>query len=240
MLNMLRADFYRLFRTRGFWILQAVMVGLNVLEIIIDSTQNMHYSGIQSIYEGNVSIIMYYILPLILFILGTDFTGGTLKDCLTLGNSRRKYFFSKLVMYGIMQVLLMIETYFLVFLSGAFNSGVGTVPKGFAAQILYQWIVLSIILFATMIAAYFLVILTKSSALSMIAVIVFPLIVFSYHRPNQGLNFLKYVDSMQCIINIRATSFIHMGNVSYGLIGAAAMILVGVFASASYLDRMDL
>lgn len=238
MLNVLRADVYRLVRTKGFWILQVVIAGMVISHITL--SQKVTIDGVAAIQSSTDGVIMYYILPLIMIVLGADFSNGTLKEMVTSGISCTKFFFSKLVSYGVLQLLLIVETYLLPFLFGLVLGGPGHVTGKFAATVLYQGTVFWVLLFAITVFTYFLLYLTKSSAVCMTAAVLVPLIIYTCHFMNSGLRFLNYVDFMLCMANVQATSFAHLGAVSYGLIGAGVIIVAGSLGNSYYFNHMNL
>jgi len=97
MLNIIMADLYRIFRSKGFYINVALML----LYIII-----MGFVNIVPIDRITPSIIMatneilqcFFLLAFIIFICSADFSSGTAKNVISHGISRIKYYFAKLIL----------------------------------------------------------------------------------------------------------------------------------------------
>lgn len=242
MLNMLRADVYRLIHTKGFWILQLVMIVLQseplTYKYFYNDTNPM--TTMQALQYGNNPIVEFYILPLIFWVMGSDFADGTLKDWLSTGISRTKYFFSKLMIYGILQLLLVIGTFFLTFLFSLLFYGLGDVTiKGIetvASQILILWL----LLFAIAVFSYLLLFVTRSSAVAVISAGVLPIIIAVGHEKVPGVYLFKYTDFMLCAMNIQTIDPANLSAVSNVLIGAVVIIFFGSIITDFYFDQIDL
>lgn len=242
MLNMLRADVYRLIHTKGFWILQLVMIVLQseplTYKYFYNDTNPM--TTMQALQYGNNPIVEFYILPLIFWVMGSDFADGTLKDWLSTGISRTKYFFSKLMIYGILQFLLVIETFFLTFFFSLLSYGLGDMTiKGIetvACQILILWL----LLFAIAVFSYLLLFVTRSSAVAVISAGVLPIIIAVCHEKVPGVQLFKYTDFMLCGMNIQTIDPANLSAVSNVLIGAVVIIFFGSIITDFYFDQIDL
>lgn len=141
MLNTIRADFYRLRHSKGFWIAQLLLIIFTLASIkfqavghvgVIDeqateAAQTMAWSGTAGLIQmiSMISFIMYFILPIIVIILGHDFSKQTYKNSLTVGVSREKYYLSKLVTISFV-ILLQLSYYYIVsFVASSVLNGVG-------------------------------------------------------------------------------------------------------------------
>lgn len=114
MMNLIKADLYRIFRGKGIYITFAFLILLCFLQTIgemesigISSSsmetvedviyqvvgRNVPFSIMQSIDN-----MIYILLPVIIFISAVDFSSGTAKNVLANGVSRTQYYFSKLIL----------------------------------------------------------------------------------------------------------------------------------------------
>lgn len=120
MLKIIRADFYRLFHSKVFIILQIMF-----LMYIVDSVRtefvgsvvfngtvisNLRDTSLQPNWTGAVALIgmsshgeifLYFCLPLLVILIGSDVTHKTYRNLLTVGASRLRYFLSKNMMLWI-------------------------------------------------------------------------------------------------------------------------------------------
>lgn len=114
MINLIKADLYRIFRSKGIYITTGLLLVLFVLQARgeIDSigVSSSEMEGIEEVVQQLTGIIapliimkgndnlLYFLLPIIIFIASVDFSSGTAKNVLSNGVSRTKYYFSKLIL----------------------------------------------------------------------------------------------------------------------------------------------
>ena len=125
MLNIIKADMYRIFRGKGFYItiillfvtiaLQTAVsskaaVGIyNTEEAEIDTIEEFteevllapeKFKGNTAAFEmmENTDTLLYFLLPFIIFIAAADFSTDTVKNVLSNGVPRVKYYLSKLIL----------------------------------------------------------------------------------------------------------------------------------------------
>jgi ABC-2 type transport system permease protein len=135
MLNVIKADLYRLFRSKGFYITMILAIVYIILQTaasstggvmvmvgdgpvsVADSEGNILYSNIPPAFTGstapfhmmnNTDTLLYFLLPFIVFIAAADFSTDTVKNVLANGMSRVKYYLSKLVLSCIFCVILLL------------------------------------------------------------------------------------------------------------------------------------
>lgn len=92
MCNCLRADFVRLFRSRFFWILIVFLFGSGALSTFDNSGRAL----------DNDLILIFAAVMLLgpifaAFFIGTDYSDGTIRNKLIVGNSRAAVYFSNLI-----------------------------------------------------------------------------------------------------------------------------------------------
>ena len=110
MLHTIQADFYRLFRSKGFWITEAILV-LNILSgVIFGATGHVGvntesklpqatevWTGFKALtnYSSSISVTILFTIIVITLVLGTDLTQNLYKNSLAYGVSRTSYYFAK-------------------------------------------------------------------------------------------------------------------------------------------------
>lgn len=92
MRNCLRADFVRLFRSRFFWILIVFLFGSGAL-----SAFDKHNKMLDNDLLSVVSAVMLLGSIFAAFFIGTDYSDGTIRNKLIVGNSRAAVWFSNLI-----------------------------------------------------------------------------------------------------------------------------------------------
>jgi len=160
MINLIKADIYRVFRGKGIYITMGFLFALCILqsfgmmESIGISSASME--GAEEVVTGlsgkMVPMIMmrandnllYLLLPVIIFISAADFSSGTAKNVLANGVSRTNYYFSKLILSMlfciVMSVLSIVIPTIIVTLLKGFGGGIdleffGQVFKAFSLQL---------------------------------------------------------------------------------------------------------
>lgn len=119
MLNLLRADFYKLKRSKSFFISLGILV-LIVAYILIDFKSSAHLKEQLSpstwhwiyMFFAEKSFLPYFIPLLqaifITMLISGEYSSGTIKDPVSLGFSRGKIYLSKLVTVSVGTLLLML------------------------------------------------------------------------------------------------------------------------------------
>ncbi len=104
MSKLLRADFFRMFRSRAFWTGFIVMVVLSLFYVLVGIVD---YKAFPEIYV-EINLMDHYIFSLTMFLpiilsavtatfLGNDYKNGTIRNKLITGHSRVKVYFSELI-----------------------------------------------------------------------------------------------------------------------------------------------
>lgn len=171
MINTIRADFYRLKHTKGFWIAQLILILFITFSIFNQATGSVGISAQDMMEEtsavkeipwtGTVSLVtmssmaifvLYFIIPLFVIALGHDFSKETYKNSLTVGVSRSKYFFSKYITLVLITALQLAYFYLMSFITGSVLNGFGDdfgktflweTLQSFALQLLFIMAILS-------------------------------------------------------------------------------------------------
>ena len=112
MKDFIRADFYRLMRSKGFWItefllfcvissatfLQAnIHFGANISRNAAASQSLGKLTGLQALdyFAGNTDSLLLFTIIIISMVLGVDLSRKLYKNCLSYGISKLSYYFSK-------------------------------------------------------------------------------------------------------------------------------------------------
>lgn len=119
MLNVLRADFYKLRRSKSFFICLGILAAV-VAYIIVDFSSSAHikeqlspstFHWIYMIFEEKA--FLPYFLPVlqaifITMLITNEYSTGTIKDSVSLGFSRTQIYFSKLITISVGSILMML------------------------------------------------------------------------------------------------------------------------------------
>lgn len=135
MLNLLRSDFYKLRRSKSFFICSGILAVV-VVYIIIDfgssarmkeqlSPSTFHW--IYMIFEEKA--FLPYFLPVLqaIFItmfITSEYSTGTIKDSVSLGFSRMKIYISKLITVSVGSILMMLVAIFFTGIAASFVFGI--------------------------------------------------------------------------------------------------------------------
>ncbi|MCM1335566.1 MAG: ABC transporter permease [Bacteroides sp.] len=161
MLNCLRADFSRLFKSRFFWILILFHFGEGVL--YADSA----YNGLlDSKLLGVAPEIMLLGAIFLAYFIGTDHSDGTIRNKLIVGRSRAAVFFSNLVV-GIAAVVLT-ELSFLISLIGT-GLILGQSYRRTAGELAFRLLVENVALLAAVAVFVLVALLIKNRSASVVA-----------------------------------------------------------------------
>lgn len=138
MLNFIRADLYRLSRSKSFWITEGIILLLVILSVVSngsvgvtlgDSTQTSggltEMTGFLAIQTSLSSMLLYYSLPLVMQVLGSEYTKGTMKNIITVGVSKPAYLFGKFLVYALVLVLQIVAICVVSFVAGTVIGGIG-------------------------------------------------------------------------------------------------------------------
>lgn len=162
MLNMIKADLFRIFKGKGIYVvivfllffacmsaysLSPVSMGLNLGDGYSHEIYGMSDEHLQELYStdsisktreilqnyGNYSLdvanvaknnnLYYFFIAIIVFVIGCDFANGTIKNTISTNISKKKYYFSKLIL------ALALGT-FLVFLNAIFCHTANLIMNG--------------------------------------------------------------------------------------------------------------
>ena len=151
MIHTIQADFYRLFRSKGFWITEFILFVLLLMGATIGATGHLMsvnttppetpthgWNGIEALINAsnNGSNLVFLCIILVCLVLGVDLIGKLYKNSLTVGVSRTEYFLAKSFVLASIALLQLIASLVITFIPATLLNGIGTMPDGFATNLL--------------------------------------------------------------------------------------------------------
>ena len=151
MIHTIQADFYRLFRSKGFWITEFILFVLMLLGATIGATGHLMsvqtappetpthgWNGIEALINvsNNGSNLVFLCIILVCLVLGVDLIGKLYKNSLTVGVSRTEFFLAKSFVLASIALLQLIASLVIAFIPATILNGFGTMPDGFIGNLL--------------------------------------------------------------------------------------------------------
>ena len=155
MIQTIRADFYRLFHSKGFWITEFVLLANILLGAVYKVTSRFGTSistdsqdvaqqvpekmtGINALahFSGHSDSIIFFTLIVVCLLLGVDLSRKLYKNSLAHGISRTEFFLSKTLVSFVVAIFQFIVLLGLSFIIASSINGIGTAPTGFFGQFL--------------------------------------------------------------------------------------------------------
>ena len=151
MIHTIQADFYRLFRSKGFWITEFILFVLMLLGATIGATGHLMsvnttppetpthgWNGIEALINAssNGSNLVFLCIVLACLVLGVDLIGKLYKNSLTVGVSRTEFFLAKSFVLASIALLQLIASLVIAFVPSTLLNGLGTMPDGFITNLL--------------------------------------------------------------------------------------------------------
>ena len=236
MIHTIQADFYRLFRSKGFWITEFILFVLLLLGATIGATGHLMaiqteepeipthgWDGIQALINAssNDSNLVFLCIILVCLVLGVDLIGKLYKNSLTVGVSRTEFFLAKSFVLASIALLQLIASLVIAFVPSTLLNGLGTIPDGFVTNLLLMIFLQFLCLLAWLSIISFILYLTHSYLAVFIGYLIssiilsMPMIIF----PN--IKFLPYL-SLQFTYAMTANS----ESIFYTLIVSLAVIVI--------------
>ena len=152
MIHTIQADFYRLFRSKGFWITEFILFALMLMGATIGATGHLMsvnttpetefptkgWDGVQALINAssNGSNLVFLCIVLACLVLGVDLIGKLYKNNLTVGVSRTEFFLAKTFVLASIAFLQLIVSLVIAFIPATILNGFGTMPDGFIGNLL--------------------------------------------------------------------------------------------------------
>ena len=151
MIHTIQADFYRLFRSKGFWITEFILFTLMLMGASIGATGHLMaiqteepeipthgWDGVQALINASSqgSNLVFLCIILTCLVLGVDLIGKLYKNSLTVGVSRTEFFLAKAFVLASIALLQLIISLVIAFIPATILNGFGTMPDGFIGNLL--------------------------------------------------------------------------------------------------------
>lgn len=151
MIHTIQADFYRLFRSKGFWITEFILFVLLLMGATIGATGHLMsvnttppetpthgWNGIEALINAssNDSNLVFLCIVLACLVLGVDLIGKLYKNSLTVGVSRTEFFLAKAFVLTCIALFQVIICLVIAFIPATILNGFGTMHDGFIGNLL--------------------------------------------------------------------------------------------------------
>ena len=205
MIQTIRADFYRLFHSKGFWITELVLLANILLGAIYKVSSRFGTSistdsqdvaqqvpekmtGINALahFSGHSDSIIFFTLIVVCLLLGVDLSRKLYKNSLAHGISRTEFFLSKTLVSFVVAIFQFILLLGLSFIIASSINGIGTAPAGFFGQFLVTILVQLIVTIAWIGIVSFVLYLSHSIAAVFVtyfigsALLAFPVLLYPH------------------------------------------------------------
>lgn len=205
MIQTIRADFYRLFHSRGFWITEFVLLANILIGVLYKVTSRFGTSistdgqnitqqvpvkmtGINALahFSGHSDSIIFFTLIVVCLLLGVDLSRKLYKNSLAHGISRTEFFLSKTLVSFVVAIFQFILLLGLSFIIASSINGIGTAPTGFFGQFLLTILVQLIVTIAWIGIVSFVLYLSHSIAAVFVtyfigsALLAFPVLLYPH------------------------------------------------------------
>ena len=236
MIHTIQADFYRLLRSKGFWITEFILFALMLMGASIGATGHLMaiqaeeseiptqgWNGVQALINASSqgSNLVFLCIILACLVLGVDLIGKLYKNNLTVGVSRTEFFLAKAFVLTCIALLQVIICLVIAFIPATILNGFGTMPDGFIGNLLITIFLQLLCLLAWLSIVSFILYVSHSYLAVFIGYFVssiilsMPMIIF----PN--INFLPYL-SLRFSYAMTANS----ESIFYTLIVTLAVIVI--------------
>jgi len=125
MMNIIRADMYRIFRGKAIYITFAIMLLIAVLSVIVfmeapqtgiiievtiadDAADAITGATAAQMAISSIDLLVYFFLPLILIVAISMFSSGAIKNEISTGLDRTKLYFSKFILSSTLSIVFML------------------------------------------------------------------------------------------------------------------------------------
>lgn len=249
MTNTIRADFYRLLHSKGFWLMQALILYLLILNIHNESISSiaingeveptkmmklgdMVWTGANSFQTmgSELSLNCLFFIPLFYLIVGRDFSFGSFKVNLMTGTSRPYYIFSKFISLSLVLLGQVILYYAISFSGCTLLNGLGELTLPLFQRHLFMMITHYLLILGLFSIGFSVLFITQSNLFSLLTIILFYLFVpiISFFKVVPFISYLNFYERMdQACYSDTSLSF-YFSNSLFALLFMAILIFIGV------------
>lgn len=250
MLNLIKADFYRLLRSKGFYItiLAAILYSLLIFFMSItrlESSGNVsieQYALVTNLKETMAGMgsattqLSYFAISLFVMIFGYEFSQQTYKNSLTVGISKLTFMLEKYLTCLLAFILITFVNFMTCFIAGWLKFGAGdtNVLKLFGKTIVMSignGLILSILFSVAMLV----IILTHSTVSAIVFSLLYPAIIGSLMTLAR-IDKLSYISFLTYGIQLDEPS---KASIPYAIIGVTVIVL-SLLVSTLILKKKDL
>ena len=208
MIHTIQADFYRLFRSKGFWITEFILFVLMLLGATIGATGHLMavnttppetpthgWDGVQALINtsSNGSNLVFLCIVLACLVLGVDLIGKLYKNSLTVGVSRTEFFLAKSFVLASIALLQLIASLVIAFVPSTLLNGLGTMPDGFITNLLLTIFLQFLCLLAWLSIVSFILYVTHSYLAAFIGYLVTSIILSTPMLVFPDIEILRYL-----------------------------------------------
>ena len=208
MIHTIQADFYRLFRSKGFWITEFILFVLLLMGATIGATGHLMsvnttppetpthgWNGIEALINAssNGSNLVFLCIVLACLVLGVDLIGKLYKNSLTVGVSRTEFFLAKSFVLASIALLQLIASLVIAFVPSTLLNGLGTMPDGFVTNLLLTIFLQFLCLLAWLSIVSFILYVTHSYLAAFIGYLVTSIILSTPMLVFPDIEILRYL-----------------------------------------------
>ena len=208
MIHTIQADFYRLFRSKGFWITEFILFALMLMGATIGATGHLMaiqtekpeiptqgWNGVQALINASSqgSNLVFLCIILACLVLGVDLIGKLYKNSLTVGVSRTEYFLAKSFVLASIALLQLIASLVIAFVPSTLLNGLGTMPDGFITNLLLTIFLQFLCLLAWLSIVSFILYVTHSYLAAFIGYLVTSIILSTPMLVFPDIEILRYL-----------------------------------------------
>ncbi|RSI72951.1 ABC-2 family transporter protein [Streptococcus oralis] len=208
MIHTIQADFYRLFRSKGFWITEFILFVLLLMGATIGATGHLMsvnttppetpthgWNGIEALINAssNGSNLVFLCIVLACLVLGVDLIGKLYKNSLTVGVSRTEFFLAKSFVLASIALLQLITSLVIAFIPATLLNGLGTMPDGFITNLLLTIFLQFLCLLAWLSIVSFILYVTHSYLAAFIGYLVTSIILSTPMLVFPDIEILRYL-----------------------------------------------
>lgn len=212
MIRLMKADTYRLLRTKGFYITLIGTILFSITNVWSQSigsvgvststgkdilqTSNLHWNLKLAVQFSTFSsaFLVYFLIGIFVILFGYEFTQKTYKNSLTSGVSRLTFIISKYLIQVLAFTFISLAFYTSAIVTAYVKYGIGTTKMGpFIWETLLLAVGASLLISVVFSLAAILLTATQSTVISAVFIVIYPLCIQLLSLMTKA-DFLKYFD----------------------------------------------